>query len=746
VPNNRKEVLLTSLREILSQKIIEDMKNNLGQIDFIDIEEENIKYVKDLIKLANKFLIIVTKVNNPELLQILSKIAFEHKLVKFLYFSQIDLAIFGSIIENMKSLGNIDIINIHFLSPLFYINRDNEEIILGKDKLSFIMLRNNSIITKINKEIDKVINLEKNFNILLEEAFPKVVETNQIIYRRTLKKPFQITPEKVGSLLIKQKILPNYLSYEKADHDVEFDNYIEESRQDLRFHYVQKISESENAYQIMIKRIVAIISKTEDNSFEFRIYRIGKNQPITDSSEKDKIAFSYFLAFRDQYEKALDILLKLVQNNTKNPEIFLALGFTYNCMEKFKEALKCNKKAAELNPNNGSIWNSLGFTYLNLEMYQDAINSFNRAVNIDNEDFNSLNYLGYTYYKLGDVDEAIKIINKSLLINPKHSDAFLNLFEIKLDLDEIEEALNYYEKYFDLEIETRDFERAEGLLQKLLNKDKENVNAMIYLGLNCFEKGEYQKAIEYYKKSLSIEPDDAIIWDKIGLAYEYNQDFINAKMAYKKANELKSNNEEILLHLHQIERKELQMKYKCVEVINRLDREWKEVFSMEDFRCCLLNGDLVQVCQGNNIHEFWMDPSNKIRINSSNFKWLSVIPKDLTLDQISEILFQLYKDKVYSIFPINSEVEFGNVESTSELELIEGIGWKTGQRLNNAGIYTIKDLLACSIEDLIKIEGIGIKSAELFLQKGKEVKERNKEEISKLRELIKEMERNERLN
>ncbi len=86
-----------------------------------------------------------------------------------------------------------------------------------------------------------------------------------------------------------------------------------------------------------------------------------------------------------------------------------------------------------------------------------------------------------------------------------------------------------------------DFENAKKYFEQVLEKDSSHYRALQKLAKIEAGQGNLKKAIEYYEKSLAIEPKEAGIWNDLGNLYYDDADFNNAIRCYKNAIEKDAN-------------------------------------------------------------------------------------------------------------------------------------------------------------------------------------------------------------
>jgi hypothetical protein len=110
-------------------------------------KEPLISAMIDSIWRVKSTIIIVTPVVEQKILEHLSQAAYKKKNVRFFYTTNWDLQTWGSVIEKMKSLGNIQFRNLKGTGEFYALSRDAEEVILGpnakeiKDMVSIVSIQ-----------------------------------------------------------------------------------------------------------------------------------------------------------------------------------------------------------------------------------------------------------------------------------------------------------------------------------------------------------------------------------------------------------------------------------------------------------------------------------------------------------------------------------------------------------------------------------------------------------------------------
>jgi tetratricopeptide (TPR) repeat protein len=202
---------------------------------------------------------------------------------------------------------------------------------------------------------------------------------------------------------------------------------------------------------------------------------------------------AFILSENKQNKEAIKLLSDAIKNEPQNAEFKYYLGTFYEEEEQFEKAEIAIQEAIKLEPDNPKYYFRLGVVYDKSNKKEASMDAMRKVISLDPKHSNALNYLGYTYADLGEnLDEAERLILEAL----KH----------KPDDGYITDSLGW-----------------------------------VY-----YQKGEYEKALEYLEKAIGIVPDDPIMLEHLGDAYLKLNDKTNALKFYKKSLKHKEKDKEEL--------------------------------------------------------------------------------------------------------------------------------------------------------------------------------------------------------
>jgi tetratricopeptide (TPR) repeat protein len=209
-----------------------------------------------------------------------------------------------------------------------------------------------------------------------------------------------------------------------------------------------------------------------------------------------------------------------VELDNEHVEAILKLSSLELALENYQLALDMVNKALKVEPMNADGYFLKGFIYLNGGDTATAISSFRTAVEVNSDHYNSYIMLGKLYASekheyAGDYyDNALRIrpnsiealYNKGVYLQSieEYDEAYL-LYDQIIELDS-SSYFAYYNRGYMMLISDSSYSGAIEEFEKSLKYYPYYFEAFYNIGL-CYEnQGDYEKAAEYYKKSLEINP------------------------------------------------------------------------------------------------------------------------------------------------------------------------------------------------------------------------------------------------
>lgn len=150
--------------------------------------------------------------------------------------------------------------------------------------------------------------------------------------------------------------------------------------------------------------------------------------------------------------------------------------------------------------------------------YRQAIELYNKALKLDNGNYIIYNKLSLMYYYLDNVDSSIVYCNLALEKVPNDTAALYQRGHCYMDKRNFQKAIDDF---------TLSFEKT----------NKRNSDASFNIGKCYFGLGDIDNAIEFYKTTLTLEPNDKYSFYELGYCYASlsTPDKDNALKYYNKA-------------------------------------------------------------------------------------------------------------------------------------------------------------------------------------------------------------------
>ncbi|MCP5004842.1 MAG: tetratricopeptide repeat protein [Planctomycetes bacterium] len=179
------------------------------------------------------------------------------------------------------------------------------------------------------------------------------------------------------------------------------------------------------------------------------------------------------------------------------PRLFLASTFISSGQN--EEAINIYNEIMENNPEFKSSYDGLGKAYLLSEKRDEAISTYRDLVKMDSDSVAARLTLASLLAKQGLIDEASKVVSEAVELDPNNLSAHNLLGEINLASEKFGEAETEFKKMIESD--------------RKLSVGYRNMVRLEY------EKGNYDKCIEYCRKGLKTSPSDILFHQFLGMSY-----------------------------------------------------------------------------------------------------------------------------------------------------------------------------------------------------------------------------------
>ena len=195
---------------------------------------------------------------------------------------------------------------------------------------------------------------------------------------------------------------------------------------------------------------------------------------------------------------------------------FLLKGIAEVTRQQYSDAEKDAQQAMQRAPQSPAPYVQLGNVQLAQKHFPDAVKFYQQALDKDPSSADGLSGVMNTYFAQKNYDKAIAAAQAQIAKSPNTSDFY----------DLLGTALFNGKK---------DLPGAEAALQKAVQLDKNNTDALEKLGKVQVQEGNADKAIALYQQSIKDNPREVRFYILSGELYEAKQDWDHAKSMYQQA-------------------------------------------------------------------------------------------------------------------------------------------------------------------------------------------------------------------
>jgi tetratricopeptide (TPR) repeat protein len=226
-----------------------------------------------------------------------------------------------------------------------------------------------------------------------------------------------------------------------------------------------------------------------------------------DIEELIYIGKAYTFSIKPNYKKAIEFLNKAKDINSKEAQIFLALGDAHYGDQNQNEAYSAYRTGFQLDSNMLRAKMQLGVLLKGAKSYDEAIKSFKEVIALNPNYGPVYRELAETYYKWGRNKRSLEAENMKIAI--VNYEKYLSLTDRSLD-----SRL----RHADFLVLVKDYKELEKQANAMAVMDKVNPRIFRYLGYSAYENGNLDLAIKSLNSFIANPNNKIIAQDYLYLA------------------------------------------------------------------------------------------------------------------------------------------------------------------------------------------------------------------------------------
>ena len=229
------------------------------------------------------------------------------------------------------------------------------------------------------------------------------------------------------------------------------------------------------------------------------------------------VAFIYLAQGKNDF--AMYYLELGYTENTKNLDLLFELAYGYELNEKTTNAIAIYNQIITIDPYISEAWFNLGQLYFSLQEYTKSLEAFDFCIAIDEKDSLAWLQKAHVYFYLLDFPNSIDACENFKKLYGEKWEVDFFIAESYERMQEYENAIEYY--------------------LKTIKVNPEFTESYACVGLCLLELERYQESLTYFENALKLDPTQSDFFVYIAEAYSGMDNFSEALNAYKKALEKK---------------------------------------------------------------------------------------------------------------------------------------------------------------------------------------------------------------
>jgi tetratricopeptide (TPR) repeat protein len=297
-----------------------------------------------------------------------------------------------------------------------------------------------------------------------------------------------------------------------------------------------------NDPEILINLSKTLINLGKDNECEQILSKLFRKTP----SNAEYYALSGQLSIRKKdYLKGLELLNKAIELDSVLSYAFHNRGIAKANLNDLTGAASDYTKAQEIDKSNVEALEMATSLYVKLENYEASIENYNKLIEINPKNIDAFFQRGTFKMKIGDYKSAINDLSQAIVLSPEFGEAYFNRGKAYAQNSNYKEAISDFEKsiskkfklpasYFNTGLawlSLKQPDKAKIVLSKCVKTTENNEfadDAFQLLGTIELMQNNYAKSVEFFNKSITINPANINTIYNRALAYGYMKEFRKA--------------------------------------------------------------------------------------------------------------------------------------------------------------------------------------------------------------------------
>lgn len=204
-------------------------------------------------------------------------------------------------------------------------------------------------------------------------------------------------------------------------------------------------------------------------------------------------------ALKKDYDKAIDACDFALTAKEGDETVLSFKGYCLYDKGDYIQAIEVFKELLNTIEDKSMIYELIAECYTKLEKNLEAVQYLNEALLCTPDSANLYYQQASNYYDLGNIPQALQCLQKCLELDPEDADALAFIGEIY--------------------IEIKEFGLAKNMLERSNNLKSDNHEVLVLLGDLASQEADYETAIVYYERALSVNSYEVKLIFKLILAH-----------------------------------------------------------------------------------------------------------------------------------------------------------------------------------------------------------------------------------